>query len=89
MKLNELFGNKTVMFFEVFPPKSEDGTDTVYETFEGLENLNPDFISVACEAGGDANCSKTLEIESAVKNKYGVESAAHLPCINLTRENAF
>lgn len=88
MKLNELFGNKTVMSFEVFPPRSEDGISTVYETLEGLKNLHPDFISVTYGAGGGANCSKTLEIASVVKNKYGVESAAHLPCINLTREDA-
>ncbi len=88
MKLNKLFSNKTVMSFEVFPPKANDGIDTIYETLDGLKGLEPDFISVTYGAGGGANCSKTLEIASAVKNKYGVESAAHMPGINLTRENA-
>lgn len=87
MKLNELFGKKTVMSFEIFPPKPENDICTIYETLDGLKDLNPDFISVTYGAGGGSNCSKTLEIASAVKHKYGVESAAHLPCINLTREN--
>lgn len=87
MKLNELFGKKTVLSFEIFPPKPENDISTIYETLDGLKDLNPDFISVTYGAGGGSNCSKTLEIASAVKHKYGVESVAHLPCINLTREN--
>ena len=79
--LNELFKNKTVMSFEVFPPKPSDSENTIYETLDGLKNLHPDFISVTYGAGGGANCSKTLQIASDVKNKYGLESAAHLPCI--------
>lgn len=75
------------MSFEIFPPKPENDICTIYETLDGLKDLNPDFISVTYGAGGGSNCSKTLEIASAVKHKYGVESAAHLPCINLTREN--
>lgn len=75
------------MSFEIFPPKPANDISTIYETLDGLKDLNPDFISVTYGAGGGSNCSKTLEIASAVKNKYGVESAAHLPCINLTKEN--
>ena len=87
MRLNELFKNKTVMSFEIFPPKPSDSESTIYETLDGLKDLRPDFISVTYGAGGGANCSKTLQIASDVKNKYGLESAAHLPCINLTKEN--
>lgn len=87
MKLNKLFKDKTVMSFEIFPLKPSDSESTIYETLDGLKNLHPDFISVAYGAGGSANCSKTLQIASDVKNKYGLESAAHLPCINLTKEN--
>lgn len=87
MKINKLFKDKTVMSFEIFPPKTSDSESTIYETLDGLKNLHPDFISVTYGAGGGANCSKTLQIASDVKNKYGLESAAHLPCINLTKEN--
>ena len=74
------------MAFEVFPPKPTNDMSVYYEALEGLRNLNPDFISVTYGAGGGANCAKTLEIASAVKNTYGIESVAHLPCINLHRE---
>ncbi len=87
MKTAELFKNGTVMSFEVFPPKPTDDIKGIYETLDGLSGLKPDFISVTYGAGGGANCSKTLTIASDVKNKYGIESVAHLPCIGLKREN--
>ena len=31
---------------EVFPPKRNAPVDTIYDTLDGLEGLNPDFISV-------------------------------------------
>lgn len=77
MTLNELFGNKKVMSFEVFPPKPSDSENTIYEALDGLKKLHPDFISVTYGAGGGSNRSKTLQIASDVKNKYGLESAAH------------
>ena len=86
MKISELFKEKTVMAFEVFPPKPTNDMSVYFKALEGLRNLNPDFISVTYGAGGGANCAKTLEIASAVKNTYGIESVAHLPCINLRRE---
>jgi methylenetetrahydrofolate reductase (NADPH) len=85
MKTAELFKSKTVLSFEVFPPKPTSSDDTIYDMLAELGKLNPDFISVTYGAGGGANCEKTLAISSAVKNKYGIESVAHLPGINLTK----
>lgn len=31
---------------EVFPPKRNAPVGTIYDTLDGLEGLNPDFISV-------------------------------------------
>ena len=87
MKTTELFKNKKVLSFEIFPPKRTSSVDTIYSTLEELKDLKPDFISVTYGAGGGANCSKTLTIASDIKNKYEIESVAHLPCIGLKREN--
>jgi len=88
MKTCNLFGSKTVLSFEVFPPKATSPENTIYQALDGLTKLNPDFISVTYGAGGGRNCEKSLQIASDVKNKYGIESIMHLPCVNLTRENA-
>lgn len=85
MKTTELFQTKTTFSFEVFPPKRTGSIDTIYRTLDELQGLRPDFISVTYGAGGSANCSATLEIASAIKHKYKIESVAHLPGIGLTK----
>lgn len=86
MKTTELFKNKRVLSFEIFPPKRTASIKTVYDTIEDLKELKPDFISVTYGAGGADNNKETVNIASAIKNDYGIESIAHLPCINLTKE---
>jgi methylenetetrahydrofolate reductase (NADPH) len=85
MKTSEIFKNKTVLSLEVFPPRRTAPINTIYDTLDGLKGVSPDFISVTYGAGGSAMNAATLEIASAIKNHYGIESVAHLPCINLTR----
>lgn len=88
MKTSDLFGEKTVLSFEVFPPKPTSDESVIYQTLNGLSGLQPDFISVTYGAGGGKNGSKTIQITSDVKKKYGIESVAHLPCINLSEQDA-
>ena len=87
MENNSIFKNKQIFSLEVFPPKKDMPIDTIYKTLDELTEIKPAFISVTYGAGGSENCSSTLEIASTIKNKYGVESVAHLPGINLTKED--
>lgn len=86
MRTVELFKKKTVLSYEVFPPKPTSPVNTIYETLDELKELSPDFISVTYGAGGGENSSKTFKIASTVKG-YGIESVAHLPCIGLKKED--
>lgn len=87
MKLAELFNSeKTVFSFEVFPPKRNNPIETIYETLDELQDLKPDFISVTYGASGSLADNSTCEIASAIKHRYGIESAAHLTCVNSTKE---
>ena len=88
MKTAELFEHKTVFSLEVFPPKPDTDESVIYDTLEELSDISPDFISVTYGAGGGNNGSKTIQIASDIKERYGVESVAHLPCIDLTKEQA-
>ena len=88
MKTCDLFRNKTVLSFEVFPPKPDSDEGIIYKTLDGLSDLQPDFISVTYGAGGGKNGSKTIKIASDVRKKYGIESVAHLPCISLSEKDA-
>ena len=88
MKISDLFQEKTVLSFEVFPPKPSADESIIYKALDELSDLKPDFISVTYGAGGGKNGSKTIKIASDIKHKYDVESIAHLPCINLSEKNA-
>lgn len=86
MKIKEMFSkDKTVFSFEIFPPKKTSSVDTIYNTLEQLQGLTPDFISVTYGAGGNVPGASTCEIASVIKHKYGIESVAHLPCINFSK----
>lgn len=77
--------NRPVISFEIFPPKKESPIDSIFSTIEALKDLNPDFISVTYGAGGSTK-NNTVEIASIIKNKYSIESLAHLTCVTSTKE---
>lgn len=87
MKTTEIFDKKMVLSFEVFPPKPDAPIDTIYKTLDGMKGLEPDFISVTYGASGKNNSSRTFQIASDIKRKYGIESVAHLSCIGLAKED--
>ena len=66
---------------EIFPPKKTSPIETIYSTLDELVKVRPAFISVTYGAGGNGTDNRTAEIASIVKNKYGVESVAHLSCL--------
>ena len=89
MKISQLFKDtdKTVFSFEVFPPKKDSPIESVYSKLEEICSLKPDFISVTYGAGGTVGHSRTAEIASKIKNDFGVESVAHLTCVNSTKSD--
>ncbi len=87
MKISKVFknNNRAVLSFEVFPPKKTSPIESVYSKLEEICALKPDFISVTYGAGGTGGHSRTCEIASKIKNDFGVESVAHLTCVNGTK----
>lgn len=87
MKIGKLFENEKIVYsFEIFPPKPDYPIDTIYNTIEELSRLKPDYMSVTYGAAGGIANNRTAEISSLIKNKYGIESLAHLTCIGSTKE---
>ena len=86
MKLSELFPQKRVLSFEVFPPKRTSPIGTVYHALSALQGLNPDFISVTFGAGGSANKNKTIELAKKIKEDYHIEPVVHLTCLCYDRQ---
>ena len=87
MKISELLRQRPTLSFEIFPPKNKDGDiSSIYSTIDQLAQLKPDFISVTYGAGGSTT-RNTVEIATMIKERWQIESVAHLSCIDATAEN--
>lgn len=84
----EQLQKKTIFSFEIFPPKKTMPIDTIFNTLDELKDLNPDFISVTFGAGGKENSENSIAIAKRIKEVCNVESVIHMPCLNMTREDA-
>ena len=82
MKISDIFQAKKPISFEIFPPKGELSTESFHTTLSALSKLSPDYISVTCSAGGSGGRERTAVLAGAIRRDYGVESCAHLTCIN-------
>ena len=86
MKLTEILKEeKAHLSFEVFPPKTDTGMESVRMATEKIAQLHPSFVSVTYGAGGGTS-RYTLDIAKGIKEKHGVPTLAHLTCVSSTRE---
>ncbi|MCR5655213.1 MAG: methylenetetrahydrofolate reductase [NAD(P)H] [Lachnospiraceae bacterium] len=78
--------NKTVLSFEIFPPKKDDDFDGVFSVCDKLAELHPAFISCTYGAGGSRS-KKTVEVTDYIQNKLGIEAIAHMTCVGNKKED--
>ncbi len=71
--------------FEFFPPRNLDQSFRLWDTARALAPLGPDFVSVTYGAGGTTR-QLTHEAVTALASHYGLNVAAHLTCVDATRE---
>ena len=83
MKLREIYStDKTVISFEVFPPKSEP--EKLLKETAILANHSPAFISLTYGAGGNEN--KSFNLLKNIKD-VGINVMPHFTCITSTKQN--
>jgi len=75
----------TRISFEFFPPQSLDASFRLWETVRTLAPLDPGFVSVTYGAGGTTR-DLTHEAVGTIGEHYGLNVAAHLTCVDATRE---
>ena len=86
MKIKDILArDKVTLSFEVFPPKTDAGFESVMGAVEKIAALKPSYISVTYGAGGGTS-KNTVKIASHIKKDLGVPSLAHLTCASSTRE---
>lgn len=71
--------------FEFFPPKSDKMAQTLWDSVATLSPLGPRFVSVTYGAGGSTR-ERTHEQVVRIQNEAKIPAAAHLTCVNATRE---
>lgn len=71
--------------FEFFPPRSVEASFKLGETIKMLAPLKPGFVSVTYGAGGTTR-QLTHEAVKAIDSTFGLNVAAHLTCVDATRE---
>jgi methylenetetrahydrofolate reductase (NADPH) len=71
--------------FEFFPPKTEAMEKQLWHAVERLAPAKPTFMSVTYGAGGSTR-ERTHAVVSRIQNEVGLPAAAHLTCVNATRD---
>ncbi len=85
MKISEILATKkTLLSFEIFPPKQQSNFDKVVNAAKELSDLNPDFMSITYGAGGSTQAN-TVEIATKI-NSFNTPSLAHLTCVGSSME---
>lgn len=77
--------NQIAVSFEFFPPKTEAMERQLWDAVETLAPVAPNFMSVTYGAGGSTR-ERTHAVVSRIQNDLKVPAAAHLTCVNATRD---
>jgi methylenetetrahydrofolate reductase (NADPH) len=75
---------ESVISFEFFPPKTDRGYQSLFETIGDLKRLAPSFVSVTMGAGGSTR-TQTVGLVIRIERELGLTAMAHLPCLGSER----
>lgn len=72
--------------FEFFPPHTIEASFKLKDTVQILAPFSPRFVSVTYGAGGTTR-QLTHQAVKALRGSTGLNVAAHLTCVNVSRKN--
>lgn len=75
--------DRLALSFELFPPKTTAGEESLFTHVAQLVAFGPSFITCTYGAGGSTR-NKTLDIVTQVKNRFRIPVASHLTCVGST-----
>lgn len=77
-----------IFSLEVFPPKRNAAVGTIYDTLDGLQGVDPDFISVTYGTGKQSDRTATARISNTIRQEYDIPVVAHLTAQYLDKDGA-
>lgn len=84
VKFSQLMKEKSLLSFEVFPPRTKKGVAALPETLAKLCEFKPEYISCTYGAGG-TDVGRNMETCKMIQNA-GTTPVTHFTCIGNTRE---
>lgn len=78
-------GTRCAISFELFPPKTEAGMDSLCDNVRRLTEFQPSFFTCTYGAGGSTR-EKTLQVLQKVRQITDAPVASHLTCVGATVE---
>ena len=89
MRISEILKSREPhISFEIFPPKTDAGFESVIHATDQIAELRPSYISVTYGAGGGTS-KNTVKIASHIKHDKNVTSLAHLTCVSSTKDMVY
>jgi methylenetetrahydrofolate reductase (NADH) len=86
MRIDALFASgQPTISFEFFPPKTEAGFASLYQTIDELHPLHPSYVSVTYGAGGSTRRG-TVDLVHRIQSELNIRAMAHLTCVDHTAE---
>lgn len=86
MHIADILTNDKVHFsFEFFPPKTEEGSNALFENIKQLAPIDPSFVSVTYGAGGSGS-QFTQDLVVRLRKETNFNIAAHLTAVGATRD---
>ncbi|MBD3393576.1 MAG: methylenetetrahydrofolate reductase [NAD(P)H] [Chitinivibrionales bacterium] len=86
MHISKVFeSHKTAFSFEFFPPKTEKGAESLYNTIRELIPLKPSYVSVTYGAGGSTR-KLTHDLVMKIQHETDLTVVSHLTCVGSTAD---
>jgi methylenetetrahydrofolate reductase (NADPH) len=73
-----------VLSIEFWPPKTEEGEQSLFRALERLRKLTPSFCSMTYGAGGTTR-DKTVDLVVHIEREFGVDMMCHLTVVGQSR----
>jgi methylenetetrahydrofolate reductase (NADPH) len=84
MRIDQILGlGQPTVSFEFFPPKTDAGFTSLFQTIDELKPIQPSYVSVTYGAGGSTR-EKTVQLVERIQRELGIRSMAHLTCVGHT-----
>lgn len=80
-----LNANSLSFSFEFFPPKTDKGWGSLFETISDLEPLRPAYVSVTYGAGGSTR-DRTHDLVTKIEKDTGITVVSHLTCVGSSKD---